>query len=165
MASRFYAIVAGVGAGTGMSQPLHELASLTPPGRSTALRFAKQYPVVLLARNPKNYETVVDEIKQSGGHAIGITADVADPTSLSQAFRSIKEELPDKKLAAAIFNVNGGFSKKPFLELTSEELDAALDGTVYVRYPKQPKGECSNPFPANLSISLPRKLCHSSSTR
>lgn len=70
------------------------------------------------------------EINNSGGKAIGITTDVADPTSLSQAFKTIKEQLPDSKLAAAIYNVNGGFSRKPFLELTYDELNAALDGTV-----------------------------------
>jgi NAD(P)-dependent dehydrogenase (short-subunit alcohol dehydrogenase family) len=85
---------------------------------------------VLLARRAESYEGIVTEINSSGGKAIGITADVADPTSLSQAFKTIKEQLPGSKLAAAIYNVNGGFSRKPFLELTYDELNAALDGTV-----------------------------------
>lgn len=86
--------------------------------------------MVLLARNPKNYESIVDEIKQSGGHAIGITADVTNPSSLDEAFQSIKQQLPDSKLAAGIYNVNGGFSRKPYLELTYDELQLALGGTV-----------------------------------
>lgn len=87
MASKFYAIVAGVGAGT---------------GRSVALRFAQSYPVVLLARNPSNYTDIVAEIKSSGGHAIGISTDTSDPASVSAAFEEIKKELPEKNLAAAI---------------------------------------------------------------
>lgn len=31
-----------------------------------AIKFAKAYPVVLLARNPDNYESIVKEIKSSG---------------------------------------------------------------------------------------------------
>lgn len=111
MASKFYAIVAGVGAGT---------------GRATALRFAKAYPVVLLARKPENYTDVVAEIKASGGQAIGISTDTSSTESVASAFESIKKELPGAKLAAAIYNVGGGFGIKPFLETTVEDLDQSL---------------------------------------
>lgn len=86
--------------------------------------------MVLLARRPESYEKVVAEIKQSGGQAIGITADVADQASISKAFETISQELPESKLAVALYNVNGGFARKPFLDLKLEELDAGLDGTV-----------------------------------
>lgn len=99
-------------------------------GRSTALKFAETYPVVLLARRPESYEQVAVDIKKAGGEAIGITADVADPASLAKAFDTIGQQLPGKKLAVALFNVNGGFAKKPFLELKPEELDSSLDGTM-----------------------------------
>ncbi|KAL6352631.1 hypothetical protein LRP88_13098 [Fusarium phalaenopsidis] len=92
MASKsFYALVAGVGPGT---------------GRATALRFAQKYPVVLLARRPESYEEAVADIKKAGGQAIGITADVSDPTNLKNALASIDKELPGSRLAAAVFNVN-----------------------------------------------------------
>jgi NAD(P)-dependent dehydrogenase (short-subunit alcohol dehydrogenase family) len=109
--SKFFAIVAGVGGGT---------------GRSVALKFSKQYPVVLLARKPESYSSIVDEIRQAGGHAIGISTDTADRKSVDAAFETIKKELPDQKLAAAIFNVGGGMSRKGFLEQTPEDLDASL---------------------------------------
>lgn len=113
MASKaFYAVVAGSGSGT---------------GRATAVRFAKSYPVVLLARKPESYNDIVSEINQSGGQAIGITADATNPADLVSAFETIAQKLPDSKLAAAIYNVNGGFARKPFLELKLEELDASLD--------------------------------------
>lgn len=116
MASKsFFAIVAGVGAGT---------------GRACALRFAKAYPVVLLARKPDSYKDIVTEIQQSGGQAIGISADVTDPASVAAAFETIKKELPDQKLAAAIYNVSGRGSIRPFLELTTEDLESSLAGNV-----------------------------------
>jgi len=110
-ANNFYSIVAGVGAGT---------------GRSVALKFAKTYPVVLLARNPANYEPIVKEIKAAGGQAIGISTDTSSASSVKSAFEEINKEFKGKKLAAAIFNVGGGFVRKPFLELTQEEYEGGF---------------------------------------
>ncbi|GKT47000.1 diacetyl reductase [(S)-acetoin forming] [Colletotrichum spaethianum] len=113
MASKtFYAIISGAGSGT---------------GRSAAIRFAKDYPVVLLARKPESYDPIVAEIKEAGGQAFGLTADATDEAAVNAAFETIKKVLPGSKLAAAVYNVNGGFSRKPFLELKKEELDASLD--------------------------------------
>ena len=118
MASKaFYAVVAGVGAGT---------------GAATALRFAKSYPVVLLARKPESYKDLVEEIKKSGGQAIGISTDTSDPASVTSAFESIKKELPESKLAAAVYNVGAGFGIKPFLESSAEELQSSLAANPYV---------------------------------
>ncbi|KAH6850900.1 hypothetical protein B0I37DRAFT_372715 [Chaetomium sp. MPI-CAGE-AT-0009] len=113
----FYAIIAGTGAGT---------------GRSVALRFAKAYPVVLLARNPSNYEDIVSEIKQQGGEALGISADTSDPAAVASAFEKIKTEYEGRGLglAAAVYNVGGGFAVKPFLELAASDLDASLDSNA-----------------------------------
>ncbi|TAQ89369.1 hypothetical protein B7494_g2320 [Chlorociboria aeruginascens] len=110
-ANNFYSIVAGVGAGT---------------GRSVALKFAESYPVVLLARNVENYESIVEEIKSSGGQAVGISTDVSSPSSVSSAFKEIEKEFQGKKLAAAIYNVGGRFVRKPFLEMTLEEYEAGF---------------------------------------
>jgi len=119
MTSQFYAIVAGVGPGT---------------GRSAAVRFAKAYPVVLLARNPENYNDVVAEINGSGGRAIAISTDATDESSLTSALEKVEKELPGSKLAAAVYNVrpNSRPSWKPFLELTLDDLDSSLNGNVYV---------------------------------
>ncbi|KAH8735181.1 short chain dehydrogenase [Ilyonectria robusta] len=111
----FFALVAGAGPGT---------------GRAVALRFAKAYPVVVLARSPESYSDIVTEIKKAGGHALGISTDIVDPASVNSAFETIKKELPGSKLAAAVYNVSGGFARKPFLELTAEELDGGLDVAV-----------------------------------
>lgn len=132
MASKsFFAVIAGVGPGT---------------GRSVALKFAKTYPVALLARKPESYADIVAEITQSGGHAIGIPTDTADPASVAAAFDKIRAEYPGKKLAAAVCtsplplphptkpdlltpptdNVGAGFAVKPFLDLHPSDLAASL---------------------------------------
>ena len=130
-ASNFYSIVAGVGAGTGASP----LSSLPPRpqltcrllGRSVALKFAKAYPVALLARKPENYESIVSEINQAGGQAIGISTDVSSPDAVRNAFTRIEKEFEDKKLAAAVYNVGGSFVRKPFLELSLDEYTGGYD--------------------------------------
>lgn len=82
----------------------------------------------MLARTPTNYEGVVSEINSSGGKAVGISTDIADSASVSNAFKKITSELfPNTPLAAAIFNAGGGFVRKPFLELTEAEFTASYD--------------------------------------
>ncbi|KFY37309.1 hypothetical protein V495_07248, partial [Pseudogymnoascus sp. VKM F-4514 (FW-929)] len=94
-ASNFYAIIAGVGAGT---------------GRSLALKFSATYPTVfLLARSPESYESIVKEIKASGRNAIGISTDVASASSVSAALKTIAAETANQNLAAAVYNVGGKF--------------------------------------------------------
>ena len=87
---KLIAIVAGVGAGT---------------GAAIARRFAKSYPVVLLARNSDSYADLVTEINGAGGNkAIGISADISDAQSVKHALEEIKKEFGDHaQAAAAIF--------------------------------------------------------------
>lgn len=68
----FFAIIAGVGPGT---------------GRSVAIRFSKAYPVVLLSRHQESYQDVVAEVNNAGGKAIGVSIDAADPSSLASDSR------------------------------------------------------------------------------
>jgi len=89
-----------------------------------ARRFAQAYPVVLLARKPENYEPTVKEINDAGGKAIGISTDIFDPKSVQSAFGQISKEFGSAGLAAAVYNVGGGFVRKPFLELTIDDYDA-----------------------------------------
>lgn len=97
------------------------------PGRSVALKFAKTYAVALLARNPANYESIVKEINDAGGKAIGISTDVSSESDVKRAFAEIAKEFKGKQLAAAIYNVGGKFVRKPFLELTLEEYEAGYE--------------------------------------
>ena len=90
-------------------------------GASVARKFALKYPVALLARNPANFEPLVKEIEAAGGKAIGISTDCSDGASVKKAFETIKKEMNGAKLTAAVYNVGGGFVRKPFLELSEAE--------------------------------------------
>jgi len=114
--SKAWAIVAGVGPGT---------------GASVARKFALKYPVALLARQPANYEPLVKEIEAAGGKAIGISTDVADGASVKNAFEKIKSEMKGAQLAAAVFNVGGRFIRKPFLELNEDDFMAGMEANGY----------------------------------
>ncbi|KAH0536770.1 hypothetical protein FGG08_006373 [Glutinoglossum americanum] len=111
-ANKAYAIIAGVGAGT---------------GASVARKFAQTYPVALLARNPANYTSLVSEINDSGGKAIGIPADVTSGEGLRKAVEEVKKEFPEGDLAAAVYNVGGAFIRKPFLEMGEVEFRAGYE--------------------------------------
>ncbi|EON61174.1 hypothetical protein W97_00386 [Coniosporium apollinis CBS 100218] len=107
MASKLITIIAGVGPGT---------------GAAVARKFAKTYPVVLMARNPSNYDSLVEEINKSGGKAVGISADISDEASVKKAFGQIAEEFGGEvACAAAVFNASGKFVRKPFLELSPSD--------------------------------------------
>jgi NAD(P)-dependent dehydrogenase (short-subunit alcohol dehydrogenase family) len=97
-------------------------------GKAVAVRFSRAYPVVLLARTPESFSETVKEINAAGGKAIGIAVDVSDVQSVDAAFESIKTQLPDHKLAVAVYNVGGNLKLAPFLELTVENWDASLAG-------------------------------------
>ncbi|KAL3487583.1 hypothetical protein BJX62DRAFT_213361 [Aspergillus germanicus] len=106
MAAKPLAIIAGVGPGT---------------GASVARKFAAAYSVVVIARNPDNYNPLVEEINASGGKALGLSADLSDSNAVQSVFDKISQQFKDSPLAAAVFNSGGGFVRKPFLELTEEE--------------------------------------------
>ena len=101
-----YAVVAGVGPGT---------------GASVARKFAAAYPVVCLSRTPANYEPLVEEINSSGGKAIGVSADVSNASSMEAAVKKIESEFGNEGCAAAVLNAAGGFVRKPFLEMSEKD--------------------------------------------
>jgi hypothetical protein len=167
MASKTFAIIAGVGPGTVRSSlsraSSHTLT--TAQGASIARRFAKAYSVVLLARNPASYETVVEEINSGGGQAVGISTDLSDSNSVKSAFDQIATQYSGSALAAAVFNSGGGFTRKPFLELTEEDFSSALASQAYICPPpiyffkSNHKLTVSTEWAASI---LPRGLYHSS---
>jgi NAD(P)-dependent dehydrogenase (short-subunit alcohol dehydrogenase family) len=110
-----FAVVAGVGPGT---------------GASVARRFGKAYPLALLARSPENFESLVKEINGSGGKAIGISTDVSSEESVKKAFEEIKKQFGqdgEVGCAAAVFNASGPFSRKPLLEMKVEEFSRSWE--------------------------------------
>ena len=117
MAVKAFAVIAGVGTGT---------------GSFVARRFAKEYPIALLARRPESYEGLVQEINNSGGKAIGISTDASNEESIKHAFEVISKEYDNAPCAAAIYNASGGFVSKPFLETNVHDLEQGWSVTVYV---------------------------------
>ena len=85
MASKLVAIIAGVGPGT---------------GAAIARKFAKSYPVVLLARSPESYNDLAKEINSSGGKAVGISTDISDEQSVRSAFVQVEKEFGGDVAAA-----------------------------------------------------------------
>lgn len=96
-----------------------------------AKRFAKAYPVVLLARREESYADLVKEVNSSGGQAFGVPTDVTSSDSVAKTFQTIAAELKDAHLAAAVYNVAAGRSVKPFLDLQLADLDASLKGNAH----------------------------------
>jgi NAD(P)-dependent dehydrogenase (short-subunit alcohol dehydrogenase family) len=110
------AIIAGAGPGT---------------GSAVARRFAKAYPVVLLARSQTSLDPLVHDISQSGGSAMGVPTDVTSSSSMSSTMEQIKTKFgPDISIAAAIYNVASKFVRKPFLEQSPEEFLGSLEPTI-----------------------------------
>ena len=76
--SKLYAVVAGVGPGT---------------GAAIAKKFAKTYPVVLLGRTSATLESVGKEIASDGGKALCLQADVSERKSIENALDTITSQL------------------------------------------------------------------------
>jgi NAD(P)-dependent dehydrogenase (short-subunit alcohol dehydrogenase family) len=90
MASKTFAVIAGVGPGT---------------GAALVRRFAQAYPVVLLARSKESLEPLVEEVKASGGSALGIATDVSVQSSIQAAFEEIRATLGrDAGCAVCVFS-------------------------------------------------------------
>jgi NAD(P)-dependent dehydrogenase (short-subunit alcohol dehydrogenase family) len=116
MSVKAFAVIAGVGSGTGTWLARH---------------FAREYPVALLARNSESYEGLVKEINNEGGKAIGISTDLSSEESVKSAFKTIAHAYDDAPCAAAIYNASGGFVRRPFLDTRVEDLDKGWAVTVY----------------------------------
>lgn len=110
------AIIAGAGPGT---------------GSAIARRFAKSYPVVLLARSQSSLDPLVRDINQNGGTALGIPTDVTDASSVTSTIGQIQSKFgEDFAVSAAIYNVASKFTRKPFLDLSSEDFVSSLQPSV-----------------------------------
>lgn len=63
-------------------------------GRAAARAFARAgYHVGILARDPQRVERACEEIRSDGGHALGLTVDVADAAQVERAAERIEQEL------------------------------------------------------------------------
>lgn len=72
------AIIAGAGPGT---------------GSAIARRFAKAYPVVVLARSQSSLDPLVSDITQSGGSAMSVPTDVSNSSSMTSTMAKSRPSL------------------------------------------------------------------------
>lgn len=107
--------------------------------------------MALLARKPENYESLVQEINNAGGKAIGVSADASSGQSVKAAFEAINKARGTEPVAAAIFNVGGSFIRKPFLDLSPEEFESGWEANGYVY---AAEGSCNTWLQSSLEIAL-----------
>lgn len=98
-------------------------------GGSAAKKFAKDYPVALLARSTKFSTELADEINAQGGVAVSYQVDVSDEESMKRAFEAIRGDF-GTICAAAIFNASGRPFPKPFLWQSQDDLTQGLAITL-----------------------------------
>lgn len=99
-------------------------------GAAVARRFAKQYPVALLARSPDFSRNLAAEIEAEGGTAVSYKVDVADEEDMARVFGEITQRF-GTTCAAAIFNASSRPFPKPFLWQTQGDVDHALNITLW----------------------------------
>lgn len=95
-------------------------------GREIARYFAKEgAKVVINGRDTVSVKDVVNEIKESGGTAIGVTADI---TKKEQIDYLVYEALSlDGKIDILVNNAGGSFGPKLIEEISEEDWDRVLE--------------------------------------
>jgi NAD(P)-dependent dehydrogenase (short-subunit alcohol dehydrogenase family) len=90
-------------------------------GASVARRFAREgFAVALIARNKDGLSEIQQEIKDSGGAALPVSADATDPASVEAAFGQVRSELGDPEVF--VYNA-GAFQMGGILEIEPQRFD------------------------------------------
>jgi len=103
-------------------------------GRATAIRLAVDgHELACLDRHADTAASTAAEIRQSGGRAIGVGADVTDPAAVAAGVRQVVAELGP---VAVLVNNAGVAGSGRFVDATFEAwrrvLDVHVDGTFHV---------------------------------
>ena len=89
-------------------------------GRAVAQRIVQGGGhALIVARRPDVVQSTVQELRELGGVAEGVLADISDPRSVEQLAVRIRHELK----ANLLVNAAGMFAPKPFLEHTTNDFD------------------------------------------
>ena len=89
-------------------------------GASLARRFAKEYAVAINARGADSLRSVAREIREAGGVALEVPADIGDRAQVERAFRSIRERLGPPEVL--IYNAGSG-AFGTVTEITPEQFE------------------------------------------
>ena len=94
-------------------------------GKSHALALAKQgAKVVVTDISQEECETVVDEIKSSGGEAVAFKLDVTNASDVNQVFDEVVSQFSRLDI---LVNNAGIYIPKPALEITEDDWDKMID--------------------------------------
>jgi NAD(P)-dependent dehydrogenase (short-subunit alcohol dehydrogenase family) len=94
-------------------------------GAASARAFAVEgAKVILAARTEELIHAISDEIRDAGGDALAVRADVSDPTSVEALVRQTVEKYG--QLDAAFNNAAGGPPPTPLADLSVEAFDESL---------------------------------------
>lgn len=97
-------------------------------GKATALAFAAQgATVVVSGRREAEGQSVVNDIKQQGGNAVFIQADVTNPSDVQNLFAQTKSQFG--KIDIAFLN-SGIYNFSPLAEQTAEDLSYQIDVNI-----------------------------------
>jgi NAD(P)-dependent dehydrogenase (short-subunit alcohol dehydrogenase family) len=94
-------------------------------GKASALLFAQEgAKVAVLGRTRSEVDKTVDEIRQAGGAAIPLLADVSQPGQMERAVQQVVDEWETIDIVFANAGINGVWA--PLDEITPEEWDTTL---------------------------------------
>ncbi len=94
-------------------------------GRAAALKFAREgAKVVVLSLTESEVNQVVETIREAGGEALPVTADVSDPEQVQEAIRTTADRWGRIDVVFANAGINGVWA--PLEELEPEEWDKTL---------------------------------------
>ncbi|MET0901458.1 MAG: SDR family NAD(P)-dependent oxidoreductase [Mycobacterium sp.] len=122
-------------------------------GRAAARRLAAEgAAVALVARRADRLDQLADEIRQAGGVALSITADLTDATAAGAAITRTVDELGrlDTLVNAAGVMLNGPSEDSP-LEEWDRMVDINLRGLMYTT-------KCALPFLLKAAADSPRSV-------
>ncbi|GMV10362.1 MAG TPA: SDR family oxidoreductase [Gemmatimonadaceae bacterium] len=95
-------------------------------GRATALRLAREYDIVALARSEDALRSLGAEIAERGGRCTAIDVDLRDPAAIAAALDGIQADV--------LVNNAGVMHRKPFIDLTPGEWREMMDVNVDAIY-------------------------------
>jgi 7-alpha-hydroxysteroid dehydrogenase len=102
-------------------------------GAGIARRFADAGAMVAVtARTAEQLDAVVDEVRDTGGRAVAIPADLTDLNRLPEVIARTVDEFGH--IDVLVNNAGGGDEWRPFLDTRVEQLEAALRFNVSVPF-------------------------------
>jgi 3-hydroxy acid dehydrogenase / malonic semialdehyde reductase len=88
-------------------------------GRSTALRLAREFDIIAVARSANELQSLATEVKGLGAKCQTIVLDLADHTATDRALAGVQCDV--------LVNNAGVGPNKPFVDLTAEEWHRIVD--------------------------------------